>query len=124
VTATYDTSTDIGKVRLYIGDTDVTPSTDAVFSDEELQIFLDSEGTVCSAAAFALETIASSQARTAGLMKTMNWTQDTRGVAADLRKQAEALRDKDGAAFGFAEIAQTPQVAAQIIVNKALRDAG
>ncbi len=52
---TYDITTDIGKVRLLIGDTDVTPTTDAQFNDEELQIFLDLGGSVFMGAAKALE---------------------------------------------------------------------
>ena len=38
--ATYDLTTNVGKVRLIIGDTDVTPASDAVFTDEELTYFL------------------------------------------------------------------------------------
>ncbi len=37
---TYVLTTDIGKVRLLIGDTDITPTTDAQFNDEELTYFL------------------------------------------------------------------------------------
>ena len=57
---TYDLSTDIGKVRLLIGDTDITPTTDAQFSDEELQVFLDLGGSVFMGAAKALEAWAGS----------------------------------------------------------------
>lgn len=52
---TYDLTTDIGKVRLLIGDTDVVPVTDAQFSDEEIQIFLTLGGSVLAGAAKALE---------------------------------------------------------------------
>ena len=52
---TYDLATDIGKVRLLIGDTDITPTTDAQFSDEEIQVFLDLGGSVFMGAAKALE---------------------------------------------------------------------
>lgn len=57
MTATYDISTDIGKIRLLIHDTDITS---AHFTDEELQVFLDLEESVYSAAALALETWAAS----------------------------------------------------------------
>ncbi len=52
---TYDITTDIGKVRLLIGDTDITPTTDAQFSDEEIQVFIDMGGSVLMGAAKALE---------------------------------------------------------------------
>ena len=55
MTATYNIATDIGKIRLMIGDTDVTPSTDAHFTDEELQAFLTLTGSINLAAAMALE---------------------------------------------------------------------
>lgn len=56
MTATYDLATDIGKVRLYINDKDVTPATDAHFTDEELQVFLDNnDDDIYLAAADALE---------------------------------------------------------------------
>jgi len=122
MTATYDTATDIGKVRLHIGDTDVTPASDAIFTDEELQVFLDTEGSVQSAAAMALDAIASSSARLARLLRTMNWSEDTRGVAEELRKQAQAFRDSEAGAFGYAEQAVTPENARTIIVNRLLRD--
>ena len=34
---TYDVTTIIGRIRLLIGDTDIIPTTDAQFNDEELQ---------------------------------------------------------------------------------------
>ena len=53
---TYDLATDIGKVRLLIGDTDIVPTTDAQFSDEEITAFLTlSGGSVLLAASYALE---------------------------------------------------------------------
>lgn len=48
---TYDLTTDIGKIRLHINDRDVS---NATFTDEEIQAFLDSEGTVVGAALAAL----------------------------------------------------------------------
>lgn len=58
---TYDVTTDIGKLRLMIGDTDITPTTDAQFSDEELQVFLTmATGSLLIAAGYALEAWAAS----------------------------------------------------------------
>ncbi len=56
MTATYSLLNNIGKVRLVIGDTDVTPETDAVFTDEELTYFLtENSNNISLAAADALE---------------------------------------------------------------------
>jgi len=61
---TYDLTEDVGKLRLRIGDT-VTGSgprpesgVASNFSDEELQHFIDTEGTLERAIALALETLA------------------------------------------------------------------
>ncbi len=65
---TYDVTNEIGKVRLLIGDTDITPTTDAQFSDEEIQAFLDlSSDSLLLAASYALESWASA---VSGDMKT------------------------------------------------------
>jgi hypothetical protein len=56
MTFTYDTTTDIGKVRLTLPD---KVQTEALFTDEEIQVFLDIEGGDWRlATAFALETMA------------------------------------------------------------------
>jgi hypothetical protein len=57
VTYTYVLSTDVGKMRLVIPD---RVEVDAVFSDEELEAFVELEGSWRLGAALALETIASS----------------------------------------------------------------
>jgi len=57
MTTTYDITTDVGKVRLLIGDTDIA---DAQFTDEEIQIFLDlNDDSLYLASANALEAWAS-----------------------------------------------------------------
>jgi len=96
-TATYDLSTDIGKLRLEIGDTDVTPSTDAIFLDAELQVFLnrvnssavDTGMESVAAAGYALMAIAANQARLGKMVRTLNFTKDTRTVARELVEQAK-----------------------------------
>ena len=61
-TYTYDTTTYIGKVRLLIGDTDISPTTDAHFSDEEIQAFLTmASNSILLAASYALESWASAE---------------------------------------------------------------
>ena len=116
---TYDTATDIGKVRLYIGDTDITA---ALFTDEEIQVFLDQEGSINSSAALALEVLASSEARLAQMIKTLNFTKDTRSAAKELRDQASRLREIEVGAYGYAEQALTEFSIADIMVRKALRE--
>ena len=56
---TYVLTTDIGKIRLIISDKTLT---DYHFSDEELQSFLDTEGSVNLAAAAAFESWAAAYA--------------------------------------------------------------
>lgn len=59
---TYETSpfNNISKVRLLIGDTDIDPTTDAQFSDEEIQVFLTmASSSLLIAAGYALEAWAS-----------------------------------------------------------------
>ena len=56
--ATYDITTDVGKVRLLIGDKTIT---DPVFYDEEITVFLVNNGnSIYLSAAEALEAWASS----------------------------------------------------------------
>jgi len=59
-TWTYVLTNNTGKVRLLIGDTDITPTTDAQFSDEEIGVFLAmASNSILIAAAYALEAWAS-----------------------------------------------------------------
>ncbi len=61
-TWTYDITNNIGKVRLLIGDTDIVPTTDAQFSDEEIQFFLSlASSSLLIAAAYALESWAATE---------------------------------------------------------------
>jgi hypothetical protein len=59
-TWTYDPTTDIGKIRLLIGDTDIVPTTDAHFTDEEIQAMLTTYGSILMAASMLLEAWAAS----------------------------------------------------------------
>ncbi len=61
-TWTYETDPfdDISKVRLLIGDRDIVPTTDAQFSDEEVQVFIALGGSILMGAAKALEAWAAS----------------------------------------------------------------
>lgn len=90
---TYNLATDIGKVRLNIGDTDITPTTDAQFSDEELQVFLDaSGGSVPIASAMALEAWATTLARNETSEKIGDYSYSKKDVE-NMLKLAERLRN-------------------------------
>lgn len=61
--STYDLTTDIGKIRLALGDNNFASGRGVKpdysnFTDEELQIFLTAEGTVGRATAAACEALA------------------------------------------------------------------
>ena len=108
----YDVSTDPGLVRLIIGDTDLE---NAIYVDEEIQAFLNlKQGNVKLAAAQALETMASNQAMTLKVIKTLDLSTDGAQVARALRMHAEALRQEalqddmmNGTGFDWAETADT-----------------
>ncbi len=70
MTFTYDISTDIGKLRLEIGDTEQGSGCKpdrTNFADEELQIWLDRESSVVGAVAASCEALARTWARLADL---------------------------------------------------------
>lgn len=121
---TYTLSTDIGKIRLRIPDR-VTPG--HIFEDAELQAFLDYEGDVLSAAAGALETIASDQVLTLKVMTLLDVSTSGDRVAASLLARAKLLRAQADAAadavdgFGWAEMVTTDFAARERLYNQALR---
>ena len=122
---TYDSSTDVGQVRLLIGDTDII---DAAFTDEEIQVFLDKDtysGTADTemAAGAALLAASTSQAYTAVLLKSLNFSKDTRGSPALLAAAGRQMREMatHRPAFGHAELSLTDANTAQIIINDILR---
>jgi hypothetical protein len=45
MTVTYDLTTLIGQIRLMIGDNNIVPITNAVFTDEEITFFLTANGS-------------------------------------------------------------------------------
>lgn len=101
---TYDLSTDIGKVRLNITDTDVAG--EHVFSDEEIQAFLDQGGTVFKATALALMTLATNEALVQKRIRLLDLSTDGPAVAAALNAKAKeylALDAEAGEGFSYAE---------------------
>jgi hypothetical protein len=100
---TYDISTDLGKVRLIIGDTD---STAAQFQDEEISAFLLlNDSSLLLASADALDAMAAKIARGATITKLGDYQLDTTNAATQLQAAAEKLRDREynTPAFGIVE---------------------
>ena len=88
---TYDLSTDIGKVRMLIADTDASAYD---FEDDEIQAALTQEGdSLKRAAALLLLVLASNRARLAVSVKRGAVSEDLKSVASELRAQAKALVD-------------------------------
>lgn len=87
-----DLSTDVGRVRLLINDTDETRE---VFSNAEVQAFLDFEGGIVKlAAAQILDTIADDEALTSKVIRSQDLNTDGTKVAAILRARARTLREE------------------------------
>lgn len=105
---TYDTGTDVGKIRLLVFDTD---SSNYVFEDGELAVFYDVEGdSLKRAAALALETMASHEAFVLKVITLMDLRTDGAATsrallarAALLRSQADDEEFADDASFDIAE---------------------
>lgn len=87
---TYDLSTDVGKLRLRVGDTaGVAPGGSATsgyaFDDDELAQFLTDAGSVGAAAVRALDTLIVSKARRARKFEVPGLTYDDTAALAELR---------------------------------------
>jgi hypothetical protein len=95
-----DYTTDVGKVRVLLGDTDPTDVSDGegtymYFSDDEIAAFLTMYGdNVKLAAARCLETIASSQALLLKSWSSDDLTVNGDRIAESLRKLAAQLREE------------------------------
>ena len=95
-------STNIGKVRLNIPDTNVV---DAIFTDDEIQSFLDQEqDNIFFAAADAVDTLATNQAYVLKVKTTGDLTFNGAAVSAELRARATALRVRGQQLNGSAEV--------------------
>ncbi|MEE9451094.1 MAG: hypothetical protein V3V72_13675 [Ignavibacteriaceae bacterium] len=122
---TYDPSTEAGKVRLLITDTD---HDNEIFSDSEVSTFLsltavDGSNDINLAAAMALETIAASEALVQKKIKLLDLTTDGPAVATSLRAAAKILREQsDNESYiDWSEISLNDFAARDIILNDALR---
>ncbi len=113
MTFTYDVGTlsgNLARVRLLIRDTD---SDNAIFQDEEIDVFLSLEGdNLKRAAAMAYEVIAGNEAYIQKVQTVLNTSTDGAKLADALRAQAALWRKQaadeeataDGGAFDWAEM--------------------
>ena len=122
---TYDLSTEAGKVRLLITDTD---HDNEIFSDSEINTFLsltavDGSNDINLASAVALETIAASEALVQKKIKLLDLTTDGPAVATSLRAAAKILRDQseNESYIDWSEMSLNQFAARNIIWNDALR---
>ena len=105
MSANYDLGTDVGKVRLIIGDTDVFPESDAVFTDEELEYFLTvNSDNINLAAADACEAWVAKYAASPDSEKMGDYAYTQKAVA-NYNKLAKELREKESSSpvFEWAE---------------------
>lgn len=123
---TYDLTTDTGKVRLLITDTD---NSSPLFQDEEINAFLVLNDGVKRAAAAALDVIASSQALVLKVIRTLDLSTDGPSVARALREHADNLREEaeiqesgeEGGLFDYAEMVTNAFTARERLKNQVLR---
>lgn len=105
---TYDTTTDLGRVRLLITDRDAARP---IFDDAEITAFLDlNDGSVAFAAGQALRTIAASEVLILKRITTLDLTTDGPAVAKSLNELADKIeaREAEGGYFDWAEAVETP----------------
>lgn len=120
---TYDLSTGIGRVRLYVPDNQETSN---VFEDEEIAAFLEAEGENPKlAAALALEVMASSEAYKLKAVRVLDMQTDGTKVSVALLSRAAKLREQgdeeaDDSIFEIAEWADTPFNRREILRKKIL----
>ncbi len=106
MTATYDLTTNVGKVRLKINDKDITPVTDAHFTDEEIEVFLDeADDDILIASALALEAWVASIKDNATSERIGDYSYTKKSVD-DMLALAQRYRDASGSgpALDYAEM--------------------
>lgn len=126
MTFSYVPTNAIGRIRRTIPD---RVEEGALFSDEELQSFLDDEGDWRRASAAALEMIASDAAMIMNISAggtSVNASTSANALlkrAADLRAQADDVDASSGSTWAIAEWAVDPFSARERLANELLRDA-
>lgn len=126
MTYTYDPTTDIGRVRRTIPD---KVETDAFWTDEEIQSFLDDEsGDWRKATALALETMASDDLLVLKVIRVQNIETNTDRMAKVLFERAKSLRELAassgaGDSFEIAEFASTEHQIKERVFGQYIRRA-
>ena len=118
---TYVLTTDLGKIRLNIDD---RVSASAVFSDEELQAFLDqSDANVDLATARALFSIATTQSLLAKRIQAGNYSEDSSAVSQRLMELAKMFAERANAvpAEGDVEFGETDFAFREFLQKSVLR---
>lgn len=127
MTFTYNLSDAIGKVRMLIPD---RVEGNAVFTDEEIQAYLDmNDSNVRLAAAEALETIASDEAMTLKVISTLDLTTNGASTSDAILRRAELLREQakekdtdDGGSFDYAEMSTNAFTTRERMLKQMQRD--
>jgi hypothetical protein len=128
MTFTYVPTADVGKVRMLIPD---RVEENAIFSDEEIEAYLDmNESNVRRATAEALETIASDEAMTLKVITTLDLTTDGARTSSALLERAKMLRkaaeDEDagdeGGMFDYAEMTTNAFTQRERVLKQAQRE--
>jgi hypothetical protein len=93
--ASYDVSTDEGKLRLKISDVGGTSGNDFIFEDNEIEAFLEmASGSIALGAAAALRAIASNEAQVSKRIKFLELSTDGPAVAKELRELADKYEEE------------------------------
>ena len=129
---TYDLSTDRGKVRLLIQDTDTVTVANQFYEDDEIDTFITLAGnlegdSVFNASAVALESWASNQVLILKVVTLLDVETDGAKVSAEMRARAASLRadaitSSSDAGFEVAELALGHFSWSEQTINEALRD--
>lgn len=124
----YNLATNIGKLRLKIQDTDAAK---ALFSDEELQVFLDEEGANLNlSAADALDVLANGAAQLTKSEDIGDYSYSAEQMAEQFRQQANRFRKlasgelADEPAFEIAEQNLSVFSEREIILNYLAKTSG
>lgn len=121
----YVPTSPVGIVRLLVSDVDPTAF---VFSDDEISAFITLEsGDLRTAAAQALDTIASNEALAAKVIKTLDIQTNGPALAVELRARATSLREQarsagEDYAFEVAEMVVSDFGARQVLLDTRLRE--
>jgi hypothetical protein len=129
VAFTLDVTTDRGRVRVLIGDTDTVNATAQVLDDATIDMLLGlAEQGVLRAAAFGCEAIAANEVLVQKRIRTLDLSTDGPAEAAALRELAKSYReqaevgDSGALPFEIAEMVPNQFAARERVWDQALRE--